>query len=87
MFELSNRRYYLLRSTLAAASRIESPDGFGLQAPDLWWPEDRSWFVATDTDLDWTYVGGSEALVNDVIAAFLGRSELAQWSAPNSAFL
>lgn len=83
-FELPNRRYYLLRSSLAAASQIESPDGFGLQVPDLWWPEDRSLFVATDTDLDWTYVGGSEAFASDLSAAFPHRSEPVQWNAPNS---
>jgi hypothetical protein len=36
---------------------------------NIWWPEDRKWCVATDIDLDSTYVGGSEAcieaLVND----------------------
>ena len=38
----------------------------------LWWPEDRAWCVATDTDLMTTYVGGSE----DCIAAVLGSDHL-----------
>jgi hypothetical protein len=39
------------------------------QSPNLWWPEDRAWFVATEIDYAWTYIGGSpvpiEALVVD----------------------
>ena len=39
-------------------------------SPNIWWPEDRKWCIATDIDLDSTYVGGSEAciesLVNDI---------------------
>ncbi len=26
-------------------------------APNLWWPDDRAWCVATEIDLAWTYVG------------------------------
>lgn len=33
------------------------------QTPNLWWPADRSWCVATEIDLAWTYVGGSAELV------------------------
>jgi hypothetical protein len=80
-FDLPHRRYYLLRGPLTAASRIAGPAGFGHRAADLWWPEDRSWFVATDTDLEWVYVGGTAALVNDVLAAFPGRSEPVRRSA------
>lgn len=42
---------------------------FWHDSPNIWWPEDRKWCVATDIDLNSTYVGGSEAcieaLVND----------------------
>jgi hypothetical protein len=31
--------------------------------PNLWWPADRAWCVASEIDLPWTYVGGSSALV------------------------
>jgi hypothetical protein len=36
-------------------------------APGLVWPADRSWFVATDVDLDSTLLGGSAELVEAVI--------------------
>lgn len=34
---------------------------------DIWWPEDQSWFVYGDVDLRWTYVGGSESLVHELV--------------------
>ena len=37
-------------------------------SPNIWWPADRAWCVATDIDLCYTYVGGSleciEAILN-----------------------
>jgi len=39
------------------------------QSPNLWWPDDRSWFVATEIDHAWTYVGGSEALIDSILNA------------------
>ncbi len=39
------------------------------QSANLWWPDDHSWCVSTDIDLVSTYVGGSRALVADVLAA------------------
>ena len=32
--------------------------------PDLWWPEDGAWCVASETDFTWTYVGGSRSLID-----------------------
>jgi hypothetical protein len=43
-----------------------------VQSPNQWWAEDRSWAVATEIDLDSTWVGGSEELV----AAVLDHPEL-----------
>lgn len=39
----------------------------GGRAPNLWWPEDRSWCVASEIDLPWTYVAGSISLVDAVL--------------------
>ncbi len=38
------------------------------QTANLWWPSDRSWCVATEIDLAWTYVGGRERIVTAVIS-------------------
>lgn len=37
------------------------------QSPNLWWPEDRAWFVATEIDYAWTYVGGTEQLIESLL--------------------
>jgi hypothetical protein len=42
------------------------------QSPNLWWPDDRAWCVATEIDLMSTYVGGSHRCVR----AVLDRPEL-----------
>jgi hypothetical protein len=34
----------------------------------LVWPNDHAWFLATDTDLDFTSVGGSQSLMADLAA-------------------
>ncbi|OPF83732.1 hypothetical protein VT50_0202720 [Streptomyces antioxidans] len=39
------------------------------RAPNLWWPEDRAWCVATDIDFTSTYLGASPACVDAVLAA------------------
>ena len=41
-------------------------------SPTYWWPEDKSWCVCTDYDLDFTLVGGSEELIH----RFLSNREL-----------
>ena len=33
----------------------------GLPEPNLWWPADRAWRVASDIDLPSTYLGGTRA--------------------------
>ena len=47
------------------------------ESPNLIWPADRSWFVASEIDLDSTFVGGSTELINDLLA----DSRLEAWPA------
>jgi hypothetical protein len=84
-FDLPNRRYYLVRGAITAASQIERPDGASRQPPDLWWPEDRRWFVGGDTDLDWCYIAGSERLVSAVGAGFQAQTRPVDWKVSNAA--
>jgi hypothetical protein len=44
-------------------------------APNLIWPEDHSWFVASEVDFDSTLVGGNAALVDAIIES----SKLEAW--------
>jgi len=66
---LPKRNYLLYTGGVARA--LESPMPFD-QSPNLWWPKDRAWFVASEIDFAWTYVGGPQSL----IAAVLSDSRL-----------
>ncbi len=83
-FDLPNRRYYLVHGAITAASEIEHPAGKFPQPPDLWWPDDRRWFVGGDTDIDWCYVAGSDELISEVGAAFPNRTRPVDWNAWNA---
>jgi hypothetical protein len=64
--ELPGRNYALFVGPLAALPSLM--DAQADHSPNLWWPDDRAWCVATEIDLAWTYVGGSAALISDVLA-------------------
>jgi hypothetical protein len=59
------RSYFVFRGSIGAASRLEF-NGWS-QAPNLWWPDDRAWCVATEIDGYSTYVGGSARCVEDIL--------------------
>jgi len=62
---LPDRAYLLFTGSVDDAAGWE--DG-----PNLWWPDDRAWCVASEIDLPYTYVGGS----TEVIAEILGHPAL-----------
>lgn len=64
--QMPQRQMILLTGPLAAAGASLEEDPFD-QCASLWWPEDRSWCVATDVDLETTYVGGSRACVDSIV--------------------
>lgn len=69
--ELPDRSYHLFRGPLdaiEALSQMEEGD-HSWQVPSLWWPADRAWCVASEIDFDSTLVGGSAALIAEVLAS------------------
>jgi len=42
--------------------------GMPWEPPSVWWPQDRAWFVATDIDLDSTYIGGTSECIDAILA-------------------
>jgi hypothetical protein len=90
---LPQREYILFEGPLAGATDLGwrsgellsaaypeldfDPERFEPQSPSIFWPEDRSWCVATEIDLDSTYVGGSPNLVE----ALLKDSRFEAWPA------
>jgi hypothetical protein len=71
LIAMPQRNMALLRGPLNAAATSFSGMGWP-ESASLWWPDDRSWCVATDIDLMGTYVGGS----TQCIAALLGDRRL-----------
>jgi hypothetical protein len=65
---LPNRDYFLYQGPAEAVGALAGLDQTRGQSPNLWWPADRAWCVATEIDLPWTYVGGPRGLI-DAIAA------------------
>ncbi|MBL0171751.1 MAG: hypothetical protein IPP90_13705 [Gemmatimonadaceae bacterium] len=63
------RRLYLYQRPLSAVMRTFQFHGSrSYRAPNLWWPADRSWCVATEIDYAWTYVGGTDACIAEIAA-------------------
>ena len=58
--KLPHRDYLLFQAPLAKALGWE--DG-----PNLWWPDDRAWCVASEIDFPYTYVGGPQALIEAIV--------------------
>jgi hypothetical protein len=61
----TSERYLLYRGNIEAAllCSLVAKDHF----PNLWWPEDRRWFVTTNEYLSWTYVGGPSSLIEELV--------------------
>jgi len=65
--ELPARSYLLLAGTLDQAMQIDWPPF--RQSPNLFWPADRAWCVATELDFDSTLVACSEELARGLLDA------------------
>jgi hypothetical protein len=76
---LPGREYMLLSGPLSAAGKIGDPGGLGgfePRSPNLFWPADHAWCVASEIDFDSTLVGGT----TELISAILDEPGLDAWS-------
>ena len=63
------RDYLLFRGPIDGIMAFITRDGhFWGDSPNIWWPEDRAWCVATAIDLYDTYVGGSEECIEAILS-------------------
>jgi hypothetical protein len=61
---LPQRDYLLYTGAVSAAlAFVEGEE----QTPNLWWPDDRPWCVASEIDLPWTYLAGPSTLIEAVL--------------------
>jgi hypothetical protein len=76
-FELPHRVYYLLAGPVASATQLQDPGSLSdWRRPDLFWPEDHRWFVATDVDFWSLYVGGDHDFIFELARSIPTASEL-----------
>jgi hypothetical protein len=62
---LPGRDYLLFEGPLQAATEFAR---FVSQSPNLFWPDDHAWCVASEIDLFCTLVAGSDVLIEGLIA-------------------
>ena len=68
---LPGRNYLLFEGPVDAATELgwSMPSGgFAPQSPNLFWPHDHAWCVASEIDLFCTLVAGSQALAETLIS-------------------
>lgn len=76
-FDLPNRTYYLLEGQVTAATELRHPEPSDeWRNPDLFWPDDRRWFVATDVDFWSLYIGVDDDFVTELCSNVPTRSEI-----------
>jgi len=67
IFHVPTRDYHLLAGPIEAAAETALNPPWK-QSPNLWWPDDRSWCVATEIDLNTTYIGCDELCSREILA-------------------
>jgi hypothetical protein len=65
---LPDRAYHVFTGTVEAVLTNFSDVSWSYRSPNIWWPADRAWCVATEIDFAWTYVGGSRELIDAILA-------------------
>ncbi len=67
--ELTNRRYLYMYGAIDDASKIEYTfNGYSVtQSPNLMWPKDRNWVMASEIDLNGTFIAGELNLITHLL--------------------
>ena len=67
-FHLPAREYHLAHGPVTAATQSVARPPWSHRSCNLWWPDDHAWCVASEIDLDSTYIGGSQACIEELLA-------------------
>jgi hypothetical protein len=65
-FDLPHRTYHLVTARVADA--VVSTNEHRHQSPNIWWPDDGAWCVATEIDFNTTFIACSEACRRDLLS-------------------
>lgn len=74
-FALPDRTYHLMKGPVASVLGLRDPSAGHWRNPDLFWPDDRRWFVATDVDFWSLYVGGDDDFIAELEACVATPTE------------
>lgn len=66
-FSVPGRDMLLFEGSISDATTTVESVVWSWQSASLWWPDDRAWCVSTEIDFRWTYVGGSQACIDEVL--------------------
>lgn len=66
MFSVPERNMFLLYGAVSDVLTTLSDTDWIYRSPNMWWPDDRAWCVATEIDFQWSYVGGSSACIEQI---------------------
>ena len=61
------RGHFLLRGPLRGVLTSVAASAHDRLAAGVWWPADRTWFVSTEIDFEWTFVAGTGELVDRLV--------------------
>ena len=65
---IPGREMLLFEGTIGDALFTFAGVDWSYRSANLWWPDDRSWFVSTEIDFKWTYVGGSRECIAQLLS-------------------
>ena len=76
-------RFYLLTGPVSAVTQLRYPPPTNeWRNPDLFWPDDRRWFVATDVDFWSLYIGGDDDFIAALASNVPTPSEIVGFDRP-----
>jgi hypothetical protein len=80
--KLTNRDYLLMSGEILDSTRIGYRFNgiFSTQSPNLMWPEDRRWVMASEIDFNATLIAGERELIEAVMKVEHLLSERFNWS-------
>ena len=81
-FALPDRTYYLMEGPVAAVVGMRDPVTGHWRNPDLFWPDDRRWFVATDVDFWSLDIRGSNDFIADLARSVATPTETVTLATP-----
>jgi hypothetical protein len=69
-FTVPERTYHLLTGPVQAVHELADAwqPRHAPQSPNLWWPQDHAWCVATEVDLKTTYIGAGGSCAQQLIS-------------------